>query len=331
MKILYAVQGTGNGHVARARHLIPQFQKYATVEVWISGTESQLDLPGGAHKMYSGISLKYNRHGGLSVWRTLRENRWIHFLRDVVKAPIQEYDLIVNDFEPVSAWAVRLRGGNLIELSHQAGVRHPDAPRPKRPNRLGEWVLHHYAPSRQAIGFHVQAFEPHVHLPLIRQEIRQLPMVDRHQLLVYLPAYHLDALVDAFSACTVPVRAFVPGLTKYFTTGSLHAEPVDSQRFLEAFAESDSVLCSAGFELPTESLFHGKRLAVIPIKGQYEQACNAAALRKAGAWQASSLKKLKLKNWLHSPRPQPQRWPDFSEELVCEVLSYARQQLSAIT
>lgn len=331
MKILYAVQGTGNGHVARARHLIPHLQQFAAVEVWISGTESQLDLPGGPHQMFSGISLKYNRHGGLSLWRTLRENRWIQFLRDVVQAPVQNFDLIVNDFEPVSAWAVRLRGGNLIELSHQAGVRHPKAPRPKRPNRLGAWVLHNYAPSRQSIGFHVQAIEPHVHPPLIRREIRQLPMVERQQLLVYLPAYHLNALAAAFSACTVPVRAFVPSLTDSFTTGSLMAEPVDSRRFLEAFAESDSVLCSAGFELPTEALFHGKRIAVIPIKGQYEQACNATALRKAGAWQASSLKKLKLEKWLHSPRPQPQRWPDFSEELVREVLGYARQQLSAST
>lgn len=329
MRILYAVQGTGNGHVARARHLIPHLEKHALVDVWISGTESQLDLPVTAYRSFSGISLKYNRHGGLSFWRTLRENQWIQFLRDVLQAPIQNYDLIVNDFEPVSTWAVRLRGGTLIELSHQAGVRHPDAPRPKRPNRLGEWVLHHYAPSRQAIGFHVQAFEPHVHPPLIRQEIRQLPIADRQQLLVYLPAYHLDALISAFSACTVPVRAFVPGLTEAVTMGSLRAEPIDSRRFLEAFAESDSVLCSAGFELPTEALFHGKRLAVIPIKGQYEQACNAAALRKAGAWQASSLKKLKLENWLHSPRPQPQRWPDYSEELVREVLSYVPTLLAA--
>jgi hypothetical protein len=125
------------------------------------------------------------------------------------------------------------------------------------------------------------------------------------------------------------VRAFVPQLAVPVERGAFRAEPVDSARFLNAFAESDSVLCSAGFELPTEALFHGKRIAVIPIKGQYEQECNAAALRKAGAWHAGSLNKLKLHKWLASPPPQPARWPDYSDDLVRELLSYAPQQLAA--
>jgi len=84
------------------------------------------------------------------------------------------------------------------------------------------------------------------------------------------------------------------------------------------------VLCSAGFELPTEALFHKKRLAVIPIKGQYEQLCNAAALVQMGAWQATSLQKLNLTRWLHSPLPQVVPWPDFSEALVEQIMKVAR-------
>jgi uncharacterized protein (TIGR00661 family) len=329
MKILYAVQGTGNGHVARARHLIPLLAKHAQVDVWISGTESQLELPSGVQRSWSGISLKYDQHGGLSIARTLFENRWLRFVRDVLRAPIHGYDLIINDFEPVSAWAVWLRGGTLLEVSHQAGVRHPKAPRPKRRNLLGEWILKNYAPSQHAIGFHVQAVASEVHPPLIRSEIRTLTSLPRPQLLVYLPAYSVDALAEVCSDCPVPVRAFVPQLAVPVERGAFRAEPVDSARFLNAFAESDSVLCSAGFELPTEALFHGKRIAVIPIKGQYEQECNAAALRKAGAWHAGSLNKLKLYKWLASPPPQPARWPDYSDDLVRELLSYAPQQLAA--
>lgn len=328
MRILYAVQGTGNGHVARARHLIPHLEKHAQVDVWISGTESQLNLPGEMQRSWSGISLKYNAHGGLSITRTLLENRWLQFMKDVLRAPVHDYDLIINDFEPVSAWAVWLRSGTLLELSHQAGVRHPLSPRPKHRNPLGEWILKNYAPSRQSIGFHVQAVAPSIHPPLIRSEVRNLTANPRPQLLVYLPAYSVDTLVAAFKYCPIPVIAFVPQLAAPIERGAFRAEAVSTRAFLMAFAESDSVLCSAGFELPTESLFHGKRLAVIPIKGQYEQACNAAALRKAGAWQASSLKKLKLDRWLHSPRPQPQRWPDYSEELVREILSYAPKLLA---
>lgn len=324
MRILYAVQGTGNGHVARARHLIPLLAMRAEVEVWISGTESQVDLPVLPKRVFSGISLKYNRKGGLSYLRTLTDNRWMRFVYDVLTAPIHRYDLVINDFEPVSAWASLLRGGTLIELSHQAGVRHPDSPRPKHRNALGEWILRYYAPSRHAIGFHVQGIPPAVRPPLIRHEIRFAVQQPKPQLLVYLPAYGVRELQAAFQHCPVPVRAFAPRITAAETHGMLRIEPVNGTEFLAAFCESDSVLCSAGFELPTEALFHGKRLAVIPIAGQYEQACNAAALRKAGAWQAKSLKRFKLQRWLQSPPPPAANWPDSSDELVDELLSYIR-------
>ncbi len=326
MKILYAVQGTGNGHVARARHLIPLIaaQPGVEVEVWISGTESQVDLPIKATKTFEGISLKYNRHGGLSYLQTLWQNRWAQFVADVFKAPIKQYDLVVCDFEPVSAWAAKLRGARLLEVSHQAGVRHPKAPRPKHRNPIGEFILKHFAPSEQAIGFHAKSFAEGMYPPLIRKEIRDLPQNAQHQILVYLPAYGTEELIAYFADCPHPVRAFESKIVLARQEGSLRIEAIDSENFLKAFAESDSVLCSAGFELPTEALFHKKRLAVIPIKGQYEQLCNAAALVQVGAWQATSLQKLNLSRWLHSPPPQVSPWPDFSEELVEQIMKVAR-------
>jgi len=326
MKILYAVQGTGNGHVARARHLIPLIaaQPGVEVEVWISGTESQVDLPIKATKTFEGISLKYNRHGGLSYLQTLWQNRWRQLVADVFMAPIERFDLVVCDFEPVSAWAAKLRGTRLLEVSHQAGVRHPKAPRPKHRQPIAEFILRYFAPSTQAIGFHAKSFAEGMFPPLIRKEIRDLQQNAQHQILVYLPAYGTEELIAYFADCPVPVRAFTSKIVLARQEGSLRIEAIDSENFLKAFAESDSVLCSAGFELPTEALFHKKRLAVIPIKGQYEQLCNAAALVQMGAWQATSLQKLNLTRWLHSPPPQVSPWPDFSEALVEQIMKVAR-------
>jgi len=326
MKILYAVQGTGNGHVARARHLIPLIaaQPGVEVEVWISGTESQVDLPIKATKTFEGISLKYNRHGGLSYLQTLWQNRWRQLVADVFMAPIERFDLVVCDFEPVSAWAAKLRGTRLLEVSHQAGVRHPKAPRPKHRQPIAEFILRYFAPSTQAIGFHAKSFAEGMFPPLIRKEIRDLQQNAQHQILVYLPAYGTEELIAYFADCPVPVRAFTSKIVLARQEGSLRIEAIDSENFLKAFAESDSVLCSAGFELPTEALFHKKRLAVIPIKGQYEQLCNAAALVQVGAWQATSLQKLNISRWLHSPPPQVSPWPDFSEELVEQIMKVAR-------
>jgi uncharacterized protein (TIGR00661 family) len=283
-----------------------------------------VNLPIKATKSFEGISLKYNRHGGLSYLQTLWQNRWIQFVADVFNAPIKQYDLVVCDFEPVSAWAAKLRGARLLEVSHQAGVRHPKAPRPKHRNPIGEFILKHFAPSSQAIGFHAKSFAEGMYPPLIRKEIRELPQNARNQILVYLPAYGTEELIAFFADCPVPVRAFAANIDHARQEGSLRIEAVDSEQFLQAFAESDSVLCSAGFELPTEALFHKKRLAVIPIAGQYEQLCNAAALVQVGAWQATSLHKLNLVRWLNSPLPQVVLWPDFSEALVEQIMKVAR-------
>jgi predicted glycosyltransferase len=46
---------------------------------------------------------------------------------------------------------------------------------------------------------------------------------------------------------------------------------------------SQGIITGGGFETPAEALFLGKKIMSIPIKGQYEQQCNAAALKTLGA------------------------------------------------
>ena len=40
MKILYAIQGTGNGHLSRAIDVIPDLKKIVKVDVFVSGQSS---------------------------------------------------------------------------------------------------------------------------------------------------------------------------------------------------------------------------------------------------------------------------------------------------
>ena len=42
MKILYAVQATGNGHISRAMELLPHLQKYGTKDIFLIGANSRL-------------------------------------------------------------------------------------------------------------------------------------------------------------------------------------------------------------------------------------------------------------------------------------------------
>ncbi len=71
----------------------------------------------------------------------------------------------------------------------------------------------------------------------------------------------------------------------------MHIAPINNDAFIKSLVTSTGVLCGAGFETPAEALFLKKKLMVIPMKGQYEQQCNAAALKEMGV---PVLKKLKI-------------------------------------
>ena len=45
MKILYAIQGTGNGHISVAMELIPLLKNRVDVDILISGNQVELELP----------------------------------------------------------------------------------------------------------------------------------------------------------------------------------------------------------------------------------------------------------------------------------------------
>ena len=42
MKVLYAIQGTGNGHLSRAEEIVPILNKYVDATVLVSGNQSQI-------------------------------------------------------------------------------------------------------------------------------------------------------------------------------------------------------------------------------------------------------------------------------------------------
>ena len=67
----------------------------------------------------------------------------------------------------------------------------------------------------------------------------------------------------------------VPVLNKTFI-------PVSKKDFNKSLITCHGIITGGGFETPAEALYLKKKLMAIPIHGQYEQQCNAAALKKIG-------------------------------------------------
>jgi uncharacterized protein (TIGR00661 family) len=334
MRILYAIQGTGNGHLSRALDIVPLLQSRCDeLDLLVSGPPADLPLPFGVRYRAQGMGFLFGKKGGINFVKTFQQFNSKRFLREIRGLSVAEYDLVISDFEPVSSWACRLRGVPCVALSHQSAVLHPAAPRPKAEDPAGRAVLRHYAPSTAQYGFHFQSYAPGIATPVIRRQVRELVPTDDGHYTVYLPAFEEATLVAKLRYLSRRVRweVFSKHSPTPSTYGNVQVWPVSSVAFLDSLARSAGVVTGAGFETPAEALFLGKKLLAVPMKQQYEQQCNAAALARLGV---PIIKNLKDKNlavlddWLYQGQPIAVDYPDQTATVLDTLL---REQLGAAT
>ncbi|MFV0175938.1 glycosyl transferase [Empedobacter falsenii] len=319
MRILYALQGTGNGHLARAQKILPILEEYGDLDVFVSGSNSQLQLENYQFKHHKGLSLFYNQVGKVSYKKILKENSFKSFWKEVNHFPIEQYDLIINDFEPITAHSARKKKKISIGLSHQASLLFDETPKVK--NKTGETILKYYAPTTKQYGFHFEAYNDSIFLPIIRDKIRMLnPKVEDYYL-VYLPSFHPSEIIEKLSFIKDSNwKVFSPFIRQISKQFNVEIYPIDERLFIKALENCKGVLCGAGFELPAESIYLKKKLFVIPIKGQYEQLCNCEALKMIGVDYSYDLNVQQLQCWVDSSKIIDIYFPDQTEKIIQNVM-----------
>ncbi|GAB4422581.1 MAG: hypothetical protein OHK0039_38720 [Bacteroidia bacterium] len=301
-------------------------QKYGELDLLVSGTQSELNLPYTVRYRCKGASFVYNRKGGIDYLKSITHNFSSRLYREIASLPVKRYDLIVNDFEPVSAWAARIRGVPCVALGHQAAFRSPLTPRPPEQDPLGEWILKNYAPANSGIGFHFERYEDYIYPPVIRKDIRDAAVGDKGHYTVYLPAFNERRLLSLLANFPeVDWQVFSRYTRREVQQGNVWLRRVDAQAFTESFLNCRGILTGAGFETPAEALYMGKKLFVVPIKGQYEQYCNAAALERLGVTVAYKVKEnfpLLLHNWIREDQALHMAFTDMTEEAIARAFDW---------
>jgi uncharacterized protein (TIGR00661 family) len=320
MKILYAIQGTGNGHLSRARDIIPVLQKKGDLDILVSGIQADVELPYEVKYRFNGLSFIFGKNGGVNIAETYRKSNLKNLLKEINSLPVEKYDIVINDFEPVSAWACRNKHKPCIGLSHQAAVINKNAPKPEKKDAVGNAVLRYYAPVSVSYGFHFKNYDNNIFTPVIRNEIRNMIPSDKKHYTVYLPAYddkHIIKILSIFDK--VKWEVFSKHNKKKFTQDNITIQPINNTAFIKSMASAAGVLCGAGFETPAEVMYMEKKLMVIPMKGQYEQQCNAAALKEMGVPVIKSLKKkhlAKIDAWLNDDTIISVDYENNTEEII---------------
>jgi uncharacterized protein (TIGR00661 family) len=323
MKILYAIQGTGNGHISRAREIVPLLQKYGDVDLLISGTQADVKLVQEVKYQLHGFSFVFGKKGGVNHYETWKTMNLPRFVKDMRSIPLKDYNLILNDFEPVTAWACKTQGIESVGLSHQASFQSRNVPKPKSID-WAQLVMKYYAPATHYVGFHFDRYDDFIYTPVIRAEIRDMQTSNLGHYTVYLPAIDDQYLVPLLKQIPqVQWQVFSKHCKQAYVDSNVDVRPVNNELFNVSLASCEGLFTGGGFEGPAEALFLGKKLLVAPMKFQYEQQCNAYALKQFGlpvVWGSNKSWLPIIKKWVEQPQVHQFHFPDETAGLIDKVV-----------
>ncbi|WP_432460164.1 MULTISPECIES: MJ1255/VC2487 family glycosyltransferase [unclassified Agarivorans] len=329
MRILYGVQGTGNGHITRARLLCAALkQRGIKLDVLMSGRVGALpEVPEfDDYRAVKGISF-YHHGGKIDRWETLKNLSLKQFRKDVTGLDLSAYDLLINDFEPVSAWAAKQQGLKSLSISHQAAFLY-DVPC-KQMSYWNQLLIRYFAPCEYNLGVHWCDNQQ----PIIPPLVEPLSNISNHgKILVYLPFESLaqiKLLLRRFS--TYQFVCFHPDISHVGEDENIQFQPIARQTFLSHLSACAGVFCNAGFELPSEAMAAGKKLLVKPLIGQFEQQSNAYTLQSLNLAQVTdSLDPYQLDAWLQQEQAEPVHYPNVAAILAEYIQSGEWLELSSM-
>ena len=333
MRILYGVQATGQGHISRARAMAQAFKRHPDVDVtWLfSGRprERLFDMePFGDFQHRAGLTF-VTEAGRLRYRKTIMANRYWQFARDVQRLDVKAYDLIVTDYEPVTAWAGKLKGQSVLGIGHQYAFGKNT---PVEGRSLAQHaVMSLFAPVARGVGLHWSDFGDNV-LPPILDLPPTPPSAVQNHILVYLP-FEDQAVVTQW------LNGFSEHRFLQYASTLPNDERVNVGRrtaniagFKSDLASARGVVCNCGFELISECLHWRKPVLTRPLAKQMEQLSNGAALEALGyATVMRQIDNELAERWLAAPPIAPiLSFPNVGATLASWLADGAKAPVAAL-
>lgn len=331
MKIFYGVQGTGNGHISRARAMNTYLKQYnVDVDFLFTGREraDYFDMDEfGNWQCLPGLTFVHSQ-GKISTLKTLQTNQLSRFWKDVRQLDLSQYDLVLQDFEPVTAWAAKRQGINSIGIGHQYAF-HFDIPL-EGDSVLTRTLIRHFAPAKTRIGLHWHHFGQPILPPIVDIDDTVTPQ-SQDIILVYLGFEATDEVLKLLHQC--PDTQFIAygKFSQASQTKNVALRPLSLEGFKHDLHRCNGVICNAGFELASEAIQLGKKILVKPLYGQMEQQSNAQALESLSlGWRMDHLDVNTLQKWLHSATPPKYHYPNVAKAIVSWLLTDDRPAVEVL-
>ncbi|EPR68319.1 glycosyltransferase family protein [Cyclobacterium qasimii] len=347
MKFLFIVQGEGRGHMTQAQVLKDVLEKQGhSIVAVILGTSKRRKIPSyflaSFHcPVYSFpspnfITDKENKSIRLSatIFGNLKKSpRFFRTLKQIDhQVRCHQPDGIINFYDILGGLynCVYRPKAKFIAIGHQYLAFHPDFifHSQGKINRflfkLNTKITCHGAAMKIALSL----WQPgtinkktglKVWPPLVKEAIKTMAIGEKDFYLAYVvnPGYAQELVQSAKENPESNIQAFWDNSDvsdPYQALPNLVFHQINEGLFIEKMATCQGFLTTAGFESIGEAMYLGKPILMVPVKGQYEQHCNALDAQKAGAGIASKTFDLKvLIQYMGSLNDTQHKSPSFKE------------------
>jgi len=322
LKILYGVQGTGNGHLSRARAMCEQFTKLGVeVDYVFSGRprNQYFDMEKfGDWQALSGLTFSVEK-GKVKPLSTLTNSHPIQLIRDIKNIPVEDYDFVMTDFEPVVAWAAYRKKVQCLGIGHQYAFQYPIPKKDENP--VTRTIMNKFAPTTHSIGLHWYHFNQPILPPIVDILEENIP-VEKDKIIVYLPFEDPDLVCQWLDNITDYQFLYYGAFKEKKSVGNIHFNPISRVSFQRDLSRCGGVISNAGFELASESLSLGKKILAKPLHGQMEQASNALALSQLDLGVATQkLSEAVIRDWLDSFTAKKIDYPDVAKHIAQWIMA----------
>jgi uncharacterized protein (TIGR00661 family) len=319
VRILYGVQSTGNGHITRSSKIVQRLSKSGCmVDVIFSGNNSQVNFPLPIKYNFNGLTFYYDGKGSVDYWKTFNELKLFKFFKDI-KLDLSKYDLIISDFEPISAWAAKLQDKPSIGIANQYSFLSKNTPRPDNKDLLSEMILKWMAPVDKPIGLHFEKYDDFIKPPILRSSLYNFESKNKGHYTVYLSNWDESNLHQILKKINYKFEVFC-NIKKPHRLNNCFFKPIEKTSFDESLKTSQGIITAAGFQTCSEALYLNKDLIAIPINNQYEQLCNVESLKRINV-KVGKIEQIEcMINMGFTQRPG--YWQDPTDEIINEILNF---------
>ena len=306
MKILYGINATGNGHISRARIIIAELKKRGhDISCIISGRndDSLYDI-----EEFKPFVLKKGftfskKDGKIKYLRTFFNIDLIQFVKDI-KSIDEQFDLVITDFEPVSAYFSRIKNIPALGIGHQYSF-YKNIPMTVKMRFTRILFPYIYTPIKNVIPSHFSHFNQHILPPFLSKIItnHKLKANSKDNVLVYLAWEELEKMIALLHQIEEKHFIYYCDIQNQKVVKNVTLKPFSENGFKNDLIENKYLITNAGFQLPAEALFVGKKILCKPLDGQPEQEHNAKILNDLGyATISKTIDINSINNWLHSSK-----------------------------